>query len=291
VLATGLACGAAAVGVAACGSSGSNSSSAANQVERAAFVSTSSSGYRMRFGLTLSSSSLPQPITAVGLGGFNTKGHTGSLALDMNLGNSPQITAVLGSSTLHLDELIDGTTIYVKLPTALTSKLPTLASKPWIKIDIAKAGATAGIPGLGSLINNPTSSDPSQLLQYLRAAGTVTQVGTETINGVSTTHYRASIDLDKVSAALPAASRAGAQQAIAGLEKLSNLHQIPVGVWVDGQNLVRRIRLSFHESLPTGQSVSTEITVDITGYGPQPAPVIPPASQVTDASGLAGSGA
>jgi hypothetical protein len=284
---TGLAGVAAAAALTGCGSSGSNSS-AANQVSRAAFVSTSTSGYRMRFGMLLSSSSLPQPIQAIGVGSFNVKAHTGAVRFDMNLGSSPQITQVLGSNTLRLDEVIDGTTIYVKLPTALTSRLPTFSGKPWFKVDIAKSASAAGVPGVGSLVNNPASSDPSQLLQYLRAAGTVTKVGSDVVNGNQTTHYRATIDLDKVASTVPASSRASAQAAITGLEKLTKLHQIPVGVWIDSQNLVRRMRMSFGESLPSGQTITAAITVDITGYGPQPAPVIPPASQVTDASALTG---
>jgi hypothetical protein len=285
-VAAGLVCAAAAIPLAGCGSS--SSSTASNQVVRAAFRSTSTSGYRMRFGMLLSSSALPQPIKATGTGRFSVQQHSGAITLAMDFGSIPQISQVLGSSTLLLRELISGTTVYIKLPDALAGKLPSLSSKPWVKIDIAKAAAGSGVPGLGSLVNSPASSDPSQFLSYLRAAGTVTTVGSETVNGIQTTHYRAVIDLDKVPDTLPTSSKSQAKQAIAGLEKLTNLHQIPVDVWIDGHNLVRRMRLSFRESLPTGQTVSTAITVDIVEYGPQPPPVLPPADQVTDASALAG---
>lgn len=276
-----------AVGIAACGGSGS-SSSASNQVERAAFVSTSTSGYQMRFGMLLSSSALPQPIKAVGSGRFSIPQHSGAITLAMDFSGIPQVSQVLGSSTLVMRELISGTTVYIRLPDALTGKVPSLNGKPWVKVDLAQAAASAGVPGIGSLVNNPASSDPSQFLNYLRAAGTVTKVGSETVNGISTTHYRAVIDLDKVAGTLPSAQRTEAQGAIAGLEKLTNLHQIPVGVWIDGQNLVRRIRMTFHEALSTGQSVGTTINVDITGYGPQAPPVLPSPDQVTDAGSLTG---
>jgi hypothetical protein len=283
-----LACTALAVALAGCGSS-SSSSSGSNQVVRAAFVSTSSSGYRMRFGMVLNSSALPSAITAVGGGTFNIHKRAGQVTLDMNLGNIPQMASVLGSSSLRIAEVIDGTTVYIKLPDALTSKVPSLSGKPWMKIDIAKAAGAAGVPGLGSLVNNPASSDPSQFLQYLRAAGgTVTKVGSDAVNGLPTTHYRATIDLDKVPNALPSGSRSQAQAAIAALEKNTNVHQIPVNVWIDHQNLVRRIRLGFRESLPTGQAVGVAINVDIVDYGPQPPPAIPPAGQVTDVSSLSG---
>ena len=85
-----------------------------------------------------------------------------------------------------------------------TSKIPTF-SKPWLKVNLAQAASAAGIPGLSSLASNPASTDPSQLLQYLRAvSGTVTKVGSESVNVVQTTRYHAQIDLDRVPDALHA---------------------------------------------------------------------------------------
>jgi hypothetical protein len=157
-----------------------------------------------------------------------------------------------------------------------------------VKIDLARAAGTAGIPGLGSLLSNPASSNPSQFLQYLRAAsGSVTKVGAAPVNGVPTTHYRATINLDRVANALPAGSRAQARQAIAQLEHLTNLHALPVNVWVDGQHLVRRMRFSYDETIGTGQPLRSAITVEIPEYGPQPVPALPAASQVLDATNLA----
>jgi hypothetical protein len=256
-------------------------------VVRAAFVSTSASGYQIQFILQLGSSALPQPINATGSGAFDVRDHSGSLALDMNLGSSPQITQVLGSSTLHLDEVIDGTTVYVKFPAQLASKIPSLSGKPWIKIDLAKAASAAGIPGIASLVNNPTSSDPSQFLQYLRAAGTVTPDGTEVVGGVQTTRYKATISLDKVPDAVPSSSRSAVESAVKGIERLTKLHQIPTVVWIDDHNLIRRMQLSFNESVASGQTANAKITVDFVKYGPQPKPVLPPPDQVTDASALA----
>ena len=73
-----------------------------------------------------------------------------------------------------------------------------------------------------------------------------------------------------------------------GIEKLTNLHQVPVVVWIDDHNLVRRLQLSLNESLQTGQTVNTQITVDLVKYGPQPKPTLPPSDQVTDVSSLSG---
>ncbi|HEY2159926.1 MAG TPA: hypothetical protein VGH24_01345 [Solirubrobacteraceae bacterium] len=278
-----------AVALAGCGSSTSTNSSS-NQVVRAAYLSTNSSGYQMRFALQLGSAALPQPVTGVGSGTFSVPSHSGALVLNLNLGSSPQITQVLGSSTFRIEEIIKGTTVYVKLPDAITSKVPSLSAKPWVKVDLAKVASGAGIPGISSLVNNPSSSDPSQFLQYLRAAGgTVTKEGTAVVNGFQTTKYHATISLDKVPDAVPAASRASAKSAIAAIEKTTNLHTIPVDVWIDGNNLVRRMHITLGETV-NGQSINTGITVDIVKYGPQPQPPAPPPGQVSDLGSLTGSG-
>jgi hypothetical protein len=259
-------------------------------VAQAATTSAAAAGYRINFTLQISSPTLPAPITATGRGRFDRPARSGSLTLDMNLGGIPQVSQVLGSSQLRLEELISGTTVYIRLPAALRQRIPTL-SAPWLKIDLVRAGSSAGIPGLGSLFNNPTSTDPSQLLNYLRAtSGGVTKVGTATVNGLQTTEYRAELNLDKVPNLLPSAQQAQARQAIAALERLTGVHQIPVEAWIDAGNLVRRTHFTFDEKLPTGQSLAVGITADIVQYGPQPPPVLPPASQVTDLTGKVGGG-
>lgn len=280
-------CIAAAAAVSGCGVS-----SSIDPVARAAALSTNASGYRVGLSMRITAPGLPTAITGTGAGSFDVPDHTGSLTLAIALGNSPQVVQALGSSTLRIQELIDGDTLYLKLPAGITSKLPSLDARPWLKLDLTNAASTAGSSGLSSLLGNPGSSNPSQLLQYLRGAsgGSMTNLGGQVVGGIQTTHYRGEIDLDRVAASLPPASRASARQAITALEQATHLHQIPVDVWVDNQHLVRRMRVSFSETLPTGPALGTEITVDFLQYGPQAPPSLPPASQVSDASGLLGSG-
>jgi hypothetical protein len=139
-------------------------------------------------------------------------------------------------------------------------------------------------------MNNPASSDPTQLLRYLQAAsGNVTKVGSESVDGFQTTHYRAQIKLDRVPNAFPQASRPQVRQTISALERVAHVSVLPVDVWIDGRHLVRRERISFKETV-SGQSLGVTITVDIPEYGPQPPPTLPPASQVTDLTRLAAGG-
>lgn len=286
--------GAVALLAAGCGASSSGSSaehSAANvsdtsgAVARAASISGRASGYNMKLTMALSVSALPNPIAATGTGSFSTAARTGSLNLVLNLGSAPQIQALLGSSTLDIRELTDGSTFYVKLPSILTGRLP--GGKPWIKLDLAKAAGASGIPGISSLIDNPASSNPAQMLQYLRAtSGAVKKVGTAQVNGRTTTEYRATIELRKYPSLVPAAQRGAAQQGVGALESQFKASSIPVTVYVDAENLVRRMHFSLAQQSASTGALAAQFTIDILAYGPQPKPTFPPASQVSNGASL-----
>lgn len=281
-----------ALAVSACGSSAGNAiSGVIDPVAKAATVSNAAGGYKMTFDMAISSSALPAALNATGNGSFDGSNRTGSVNLSMNLGSIPGASALLGSSSLSIQEVLDGTKFYIKLPSALVSKIPGGASKPWMSLDLAELGSAANIPGIGSLLNNPTSTNPGAMLQYLRAvSGGITKVGTATVSGIPTTEYKATIAFSKYPSEVPPAERAQARQAIAAVEKLANVKAFPITVWVDSNHLVRRMQFAFDGSVAsTGQSLKTTMTLNITGYGAQPAPAIPPASQVMDASALLGS--
>jgi hypothetical protein len=266
--------------------SGCGAANTIDPVAKAASISTTTPGYQMRFQLQFGSPALPTALTATGTGSVNARARTGSVLFVMNTGNDPQLKKAFGGSTLRFQELVNGTTVYVKLPPAIAAKLP--GGRPWMKVDLAKA---AGIPGFSSLANNPVSSDPSQFLSYLRAtSGNVTKQGTQVVNGVQTTHYHATISLDKVPDALPPASRKGAKQAVSSIEQLTGLKQLPVDAWIDSNNLIRRMRLAFAESLAPSVKLNIAMTMDFLKYGPQPTPNFPSPDQVTDASSLSALG-
>jgi len=110
-------------------------------------------------------------VTVDGTGDYDNAGKRGSMHADFSAGGL--------SGTL--DEVLNGTTIYLQSP-LLTSNLPQ--GKTWLKLDLRKA-APKGVD-LSAL----TTQSPTRLLSQLQASGNVTKVGDETINGTATTHYR-----------------------------------------------------------------------------------------------------
>jgi hypothetical protein len=223
-------------------------------------------------------------ISMSGSGSFQA-GRVGSMALNVR----GPAAASAGLSNLQMQFVLDRTTIYVELPATLASKLPGV--KPWIEIDLAQVGKAAGIPGLSSLMNSDSQlSDPGQYFNYLRAvsSGSLEDLGTATIDGVQTTHYHAVIEPSKLPAVVPAAQRSAVEKAVAMMSKTMPAG-VPIDVWIDSGNLVRRIVVS--EALTvSGQAETVDVQEDFPEYGPQPAPVIPPASEVTNLSALIPSG-
>jgi len=180
-----------------------------------------------------------------------------------------------------MTEIFIAPTAYIKLPGG-GGTLP--AGKSWIALD-------AGTPdGLASSVLGPFGgTDPADLLASLTAvSSSVTSLGPATIRGVKVTGFRVDIDPAKAAARVPPPERASFREFISSLGPGS----IPVDVWVDGQNLVRRVKLSLHAPGGQGVSAGTQM-VEVTDFYDFGVPVRvspPPASQIASMSQLVKSG-
>jgi hypothetical protein len=116
------------------------------------------------------------------------------------------------------------------------------------------------------------TQNPADMLQSLRGAGSVREVGTQDIDGTPTTHYHAEIDLQKAIDKVPAQYKDVAEK---GMKLLGS--SFPVDVWIDHDGLPRRFAIDI-EMPGSGGSVTESI--DYSDFG---APVnieAPPADQV-----------
>jgi hypothetical protein len=177
-----------------------------------------------------------------------------------------------------MTEIFIAPTAYIKLPGG-SGSLPD--GKSWVALD---AGTSNGLDA--SLFGPFGGTDPADLLASLRAiSSSVTSLGPTTIRGVKVTGFRVDIDPAKAAARVPPRERAGFQAFIGTLGP----GQIPVDVWVDGQNLVRQVKLSVH--LPTGEGTpASSKMVQVTDFYDFGVPVRvspPPASQVASMAQLA----
>ena len=281
--AIGATCAALAAAAAVVGTAGCGSSATVDPVAQAADVTQQQPGEQLKFTEQVSTPALPTPITFTGSGYVNQHQKAGVLTFDLS--------SIPGASRLPGDKTME---IRFKFPVVylkagfLTSHLP--GQKSWMKIDLQQAGQAAGI-NFSQLAQNG-ASDPTQFLNFLKASGSVSKVGSETVNGAATTHYKATLNLGRVVDRVPAADRAAARAGVNQLEKLSGTSTMPVDVWIDSSRRVRREQVSFRASLPGAGSgpVGATMTADFVGFGPTPPVTNPPSDQVFDVTNLAAAG-
>jgi hypothetical protein len=185
-------------------------------------------------------------------------------------------------SPVDMTEVFVPPTTYIKAPGADGGGLP--AGKTWTALPDGTVSASAML-GLGG-----GGGDPADLLSSLRAmSGAVTKIGTTTIRGVPVTGFALTVDPAKAGSTIPGTDRAP----IEALVKVFGTAEIPVDVWVDGQNLVRREKLSLAAPSGEGAPAGTRIvvTTDFYDFGVRVRVSAPPASLVATEQSQIGGGA
>jgi hypothetical protein len=143
-----------------------------------------------------------------------------------------------------------------------------LAGGKWVRTKKGEPGLQLG------------QNDPSKMLEYLHATSEVEARGEDTVRGVQTTRYEARIQLDRVADRVsPEAARTLRQ-----LTDGAGIKEIPLDVWVDDDNLVRRLTMDWH---PKGGTVKFEM--NLFDFGDVQIDV-PAASDSVDLSKLLGGG-
>lgn len=242
---------------------------------------------KVDFTITVQVPQQEGPITLSGGGAFDYETQQGELTYDFG-----DLFAASGQTVPGADEpieiILDGTVVYMKFG-LLSSILP--GAKPWLKLDVESLASQEGVDL--SQLQSINQGDPSQILEYLRAAGSVEEVGTEEVRGVETTRYKGVIDLDQAAELAPADLRDQVRQSIEQLKKQTGLTELPVDVWIDGDGLPARIQYSFEGSIAaavTGadtEGFTTIFSMELYDWGTEVSVEPPPASEVTDISELA----
>jgi hypothetical protein len=229
---------------------------------------------------TQSTSGATNAITEHGSGAFAFAHKQGQLSISIPpLGNA------------QIEILVTGNAVYEKLPAQFGAALSH--GKPWVKFDLSALGAfSSANPYLG------TSSNPTQSLDYLLGVSNdVRVVGTDTIRGTQTTHYKLVLDLKKAAERLPAVSRRLFERVVS----VFGTSGVPADVWADSHGRLRKFDLQLSITPKAGPAAGKNIRVseslELYDFGVKVSVSPPPASQVTDITstvqalaGAAGSG-
>jgi hypothetical protein len=238
---------------------------------QAADVTAKVGGAHMQVSAQVEAAGLPQALSMSGGGYFNFANHEGTFSFQ--LAGLPASAG--GGSEATIQEILKGSDMYVG-SSLFAGKLPDGAQ--WMKLDIAHLAQAAGL-NPSQLIDG--ESNPAEFLTYLKQTGaTLATVGSQRVRGVPTTHYTATIDLAKALAAEGADSGA-AQKAITQL----GVSELPVDVWVDSHDLVRRLQITVGAA-----TVHMRMNLELFDFGATPAVSAPPASETFEATSSALSG-
>jgi hypothetical protein len=211
------------------------------------------------------------------------------VAMDMSVPGAGAISAqgdmkFAGTqSALHMTMTVPGAgamemivvsgNFYMKLPAGLST-----SSKPWVKIDTT--GNDALSKSLGSTADLADQTDPTQLIDKIKSAGTITNTTHEQINGEDTTHYSINVDVKKMADNM--ASTDAEKQALSQLGATT----MPFDIWVDSDNLPVRIVTKIAYPSPSGgASQQVSMTANYTNWGQPVTVTAPPASQVGSLGG------
>jgi LppX_LprAFG lipoprotein len=207
--------------------------------------------------------------TTVAAGG-DSETITGSGVLDLQDGTSRMR---LGQGGQQLEQRIVNQVLYQKPPGA-SGQLPK--GKSWMKVDLQRLNRSQGTGG-------PAMSDPANSFAYTKSLSEkdVRKVGDETVNGVSTTHYRVDLDLSKLSEGDSAQERKLRAQ-------LGD--DVPVDLWIDEDGLTRRqqIRMTVKDTAQTGgtgtsaRQAQAKVVMDFSGFGAQVDVAAPPSADTVD---------
>lgn len=183
-----------------------------------------------------------------GAGAFDRA--AGQAALTLDLG------ALGASFDEPLEIVADGAVTYLRLPmlASLTGSAGWLSASAE---DLGQAGDALGLPAVGA--------DPTQILEALRGAGAVDEVGQQDVRGVRTTRYDATIDLGEA------------------------LTDVPVSVWIDADGLARRVQVELDGAGPWGSEGEGQITMilELFDYGEPVQIVVPSPAGATPFSEIA----
>jgi len=191
--------------------------------------------------------------------------------------------SALGDGKLQI--VTDGSNAYVKVGT-LASIFGATSDQTWVKV----SGN-----GDASSANSSTVADGTEVLKILGQAGDVTTVGTESVRGVDTTHYRGTLDVAAALGQLSADERAKIEGQLSQVGIDPKAINFPVDVWIGQDDLVRRVQVGVDGSqfagtaAPTG-GVNATVTVELYDFGAPVDITIPSADQVfnLDAGALKG---
>jgi hypothetical protein len=211
--------------------------------------------------MTVTESIAGQQLTGQGSGRFD--GPDTAMDMTMNVGGETEEVRLVNE------------TMYLRLPAAASGMVA--GGKPWARI-------TSDSP-MGKMVTsnlNTGQNDPTQYLQQVQAAGTITRSEQTMLDGQQVSHYWISLDFAKVATKLQSVGIPADQ-----LQKLtSQVQTIPLELWLNRDDLPVQVSEDMSAILKaSGAPASAQnftATIKYSDWGTPVDVQAPPADQVGD---------
>ena len=148
----------------------------------------------------------------------------------------------------------------------------------WIEGEAEDADDITSTFGAG-----PTGS-PAEFLSALEEANAdITEIGTEDVRGVSTTHLRAIVDLAELDAAISDEERETLERDLGQLDTT----EFPIDFWIGDDGLIRRYAMELDQVDTDGDGPSEgSVVFEFFDYGADISIEVPPADEIISADDL-----
>ncbi|WP_030422040.1 DUF1396 domain-containing protein [Streptomyces sp. SCSIO 75703] len=151
-----------------------------------------------------------------------------------------------------------------------------LDGKSWIKFDLEALGADGELNELGG--SSQADKNPAAESTFLTGAKDVREVGTETVDGVKTTHYEGTVTLAELEKSLKDEG-AGEEERRKSLEEYKDLgiDKLTMDMWIDEKDRTKQFRMR-------GDATKGELDMTITflSYNEPVEIAAPPAGETMD---------
>jgi hypothetical protein len=164
--------------------------------------------------------------------------------------------------------ILDGDVAYMKMDML---KALMGGNKPWIKIDLKKAGAQAGL-NMDELLGQANQMDLKTNITMLTASKDIKVVGDEKVGGVDTTHYAGTFPVAEALKQLPAETQKQVKTQMSGMKDMK------FDVWIDGDGLPRKMAMKTEQA----QTGAMDITMLFKSFNDKLTIKAPPAAQVAE---------
>jgi hypothetical protein len=232
--------------------------------------------------ISVSGDEVPDGIELVITGAFDSANDASEISLDLGaiaMAAAEQEGADLGPMAAMFEEPMVvrtiGTTSY--LSWGLFS-LFTGGQGTWIEAEADEAGdITSSFGGTGN-------GSPVDLLSALEDANAeITEIGSEEVRGVTTTHLRALIDIAALEESLTEEERATLERDLGDVP----IEAFPIEFWIDGDGLVRRYSMDLSQVAQTeGDLEQATFVFEFFDYGEDITIEAPPADQIVSSDAL-----